>query len=167
MNINNHTQTSNYKILLPFLRDTYIYAQSISLSGLTLTPLEAFAGSGKKALVGGDSIEYDPVVISFVLDEKYQLWRDLIKLISSHVDPSDGTLGDWFSHDLTASIEVTDNLGKPIFRYNMTGVRIENMSSIDLSSQTDEEVVLTLSLKFDNFELEDYYDPEVMKIVTK
>ena len=76
MTSNSYSQSSNYKIFLPFLGDEWIYAQNIALPGFSLNPSQINFG-GKSLYIGGDHIDYDPVTVGFLVGEDFKIYTKL------------------------------------------------------------------------------------------
>lgn len=157
MNINNNAQTSNFKVYISFLGDKVIYANGVNLPGFTLTNIDSFPGSGKKHYVGGDSIQYSDVNVTFLLDENFVLYKEFVKYFNTKVHNNNGCLND---EEFEAVIEVTDNLGKSLIAFEMHNCRVMNFSDLELTmTNDDQEITFTLSFQFDWYELVDYLNP--------
>lgn len=157
-NFNNYSQSSNYKVFLPFLGKDFVYAQSITLPGINHSPIPMYARSGKKFNVVGDSVEYDPITISLIMDEKFRLYKRIIEFFNSKIDYVSGEI-EPDPGGFTIAVEITDNLGKSILNIMFFGCVLQNFGSIVLgSNSTDVENVTDLTFVFDYFEIVDYID---------
>lgn len=147
-------QSSNFQVFIPFLGKEQYQVQSIELPGLSVTPLEAFSQSSKRALIGGDSINLDPVTIEFVVDEKLELYKKVMSYFHSICNVNDGFINPEF--DFTCGIEITDNMGISLICMQLYGCRIELINSLQYSAnQEDNDMILSVTLKFDDYEFID------------
>ena len=160
--MNNFFQSSNFKVFLPFIQDEQFSVQSIELPGFSFTLPEVFAQSSKRALLGGDSITFDPVTIEFIIDEDLHTYKKIIKWFLKSVNPNNGRIDN---QDFTCGIELTDNAGHSLLCLQMYGCRFETVSSVNLTSNSeDQELVLSVTMRFDDLELVDYLDPNKFKL---
>ncbi|EAK3475153.1 hypothetical protein BHV26_08005 [Campylobacter coli] len=161
MTSNSYSQSSNYKIFLPFLGDEWIYAQNIALPGFSLNPSQANFG-GKTIYVGGDHIDYDPVTVGFLVGEDFKIYTKLIKYIFDRVHPNNGNIEPL--KEFTCGVEITDNKGESLVNMTMYGCKITNLGALQLISNADDaEQTFDLTFNFDNFELIDYFESIKLK----
>lgn len=159
-NTNNYSQSSNYKVFLPFLGKEYVYAQTFSLPGINHNPPEIYTGSGRKFPILGDGIEYDPITIGLIVDEKFRLYKSLVNFFLKQINGTDGTQNP-VNNDFNVGVEVTDNVGKPIIAFEFYGCQLQNLGSIMLgSNSTDVENITDLTFNFAYFEMVDYLDDD-------
>ena len=157
-NINNNAQITSFKVFLPFFGEEFKYAQAVTLPGLTVNPIEAFPGSGTRALTIGDSMSFTDCTVTFLLDEKYDIYKKLVKLFTDRINPVTGVDQNL---EFTAGIEITDNLGNSILAFEMYGCHFSDFPPIMLmSSSEDQEIQVDLTFRFDRFELVDYVNTE-------
>lgn len=150
--MNNFAQNSNYSIGISFLGDENVfYAQSVTLPGFNFTSQELAGSGGSKVLLGGDSITYDACSVNIILDEKLNVYKEIIKYIIKLIDPVSGK----FSNDeFNVWITLKDNLGADLITIEYYGCRLESVAGLDYSSVSeDEEILLPLTFKFDEFVL--------------
>ena len=161
--MNNYAQSTSYKIFLPFLGDEFTYVQNISLPGLNLSPPQANLG-GKTIYTGGDHIDYDPITVSFIIDEQMNLYKKLLKYILKRIHQNDGTIDPL--KEFTCGVEITDSKGVSILCLMYYGCKITNLGDIQLiSNAEDTEQILSLTFNFDDFELIDYFgEKELSKL---
>lgn len=155
-NPNNLAKSSNYRIFLPILKNPVHYAQSINLPGFSLTTYEVDSRFGGAMLLGGTTIAYDAVTISLIMDEKFDIYKELMRFLSHNVKSNNGCYGNV---SFSIGIDITDSLGKSVFGIVMTGARLESVGGLDLNSNSeDSNLNLSLTFKFD-----DYYIPDFEK----
>ena len=158
-NINNLARTSNYKVFLPLLSDTILYAQGVSLPGFNLSPIPTYSQSGVPLKLEGDSLEMDPISVSLIVDENYTLPLEIYKKFKDISHPSNGTKGSDFN--FTCGIEITDNTGNPLFCIEFYQCALQSVSPLNLLSNTDDDI-LTLDLTFEAsyYEITNYLDSD-------
>ena len=160
--MNNFTQTSNFKVFLPFIQDEQFNVQSVELPGISFTLPEVFAQSGKRALLTGDSINFDPVTIEFLLDEKLITYKKILKWFLESINPNSGVIDN---KDFMCGIEMTDNAGHSLICLQLFGCKFESIGSVNLTSNSeDNEITLSVTMRFDDLEFVDYLDPNKFKI---
>jgi len=152
--INSISQTTNYKVFLPFLGDSIQYAQIVEFPDFTLTPIEVFNSSGKKASVGGDSLQYSDISVTFQIDENMELYKRLLQFVTTMVHRNDGILSDQL--EFFCGIEITDNLGKPVIAFEFFGCNLMNVTGLTLDNTNDDnEQLVTITFQFDDWNLID------------
>lgn len=159
-NTNNFSQSSNYKIFLPFLGKEVVYAQTVSLPGINHNPTQMYLGSGKKAYVLGDGVDYDPITITLIIDEKFRIYKKLVEFFFKKIHPNSGVL-EPDPTDFSIGVEITDNLGKPIIAFEYYGCQLQNLGAIMLGSNSiDVENTTDLTIVFSDMQMVDYVDNE-------
>lgn len=156
LNSNSYLQSSNFKIFLPFIGDDFVYAQNISLPGFNLNPPQANT-SGKTLYVGGDHIDYDPITVGFLCGEDFNLYKKLVKFISTRIHQNSGILEPLY--EFTCGIEITDNKGNPLICFMFYGCKINSLGGLQfISNAQDIELNFDLTFYFDDWEMIDYFD---------
>lgn len=155
-NLINYSRSSNYRIYLPILKNIVNYAQTISMPGFSFSLPEYGGFTGSKIYNAPDSVSYDSLTINLLLDEKYDIYKQLLNFIRQSVHPNNGTFKNI---SFTMAVEVVDNKGYDTFKVFFEGCRVESIGGFDFSSNSEDvEQTLSLTIKFD-----DFYIPEKLE----
>lgn len=145
MNVNNLSHVSNYKVFLPLLDKEVLYAQAIQLPGISMQAIDGFA-RGLHLKVAGDSYNMDPVTITLIADENFELIKRIYGIFKDVVHPNNSTIAPDFNFE--CAIEVTNNSGIPVFAIELHRCALQSVGALQLSSNTDDEI-LNIDLTFD------------------
>jgi hypothetical protein len=147
MNSRNYSQKSNFMCgtealdLLPF------YAQSCNIPGINFSIPEIGGRNGYKLGLSSDTITFGSLSLQIILDENYQIFKDINKIVFDHINVETGTYAE-FSFDFW--VEVTDALGKSVMKIEYTNCRIETIGDLELDSMDDStETIFTMELRYD------------------
>lgn len=161
MTVNSYAQSSSYRIFLPFLEEDFVYAQNINLPDFNLNP-SLVNTKGKSLYVGGDHIEYSPLIIGFICDETFRLYKRLLTYITDRIHQNNGILEPL--REFVVGVEVTDSKGIPVLAFLFYGCKIQSLSSLSLvSNAEDVELNFDLTVLFDDWELVDYVESDKLK----
>lgn len=138
-NPNNLSRTSNYRVFLPFLDDEIMYAQGVTLPGLSINPVPA-SNRGLALKLEGDGYILDPSTISLIVDEDYNLIKKIYNTFKDVVHPDNGT----YAPDLNfeCAIEVTNNSGIPVFAIELHQCALQNISPITLLANSEDDIIV-------------------------
>lgn len=153
VNPNNLARTSNYRVFLPALFDEIQYVQGITLPGLSINPVPA-SNRGLALKLEGDGYIVDPITITLIVDEDFNLAKRIYKTFKQVVHPDDGT----YRPDLNfeCAIEVTNNSGLPIFAMELHHCALQNITPITLLSNTEDDIItVDLTIEPSYYELID------------
>ena len=143
------------KFLLTFSRivDTQYFCQSVNIPSISLgevdrvTPFLDMYSPGTK-------LKYDPLEISFIIDEKLQSWKNLYDWFISIADP-DGFGGRRNGQELQkqkyfsdAVLTLLNGLNNPVARIEFANVFPLTMSSIDFDTRLSADTVVTCNASF-------------------
>ena len=152
---NSISQTSNYKIFIPFLKDQIQYALNIQMPSFSLNNPQITSRSGKVNLTGGDSISYGDITVTLSVGEDLEIYKLLLKHITNCVHPTSGILNDTWEFE--SGVEITDNSGHPVMAFEFHGCHITSISELTLDNHSDDdEQTIDFSFTFDYFEVVDY-----------
>lgn len=158
---NSFSQSSNFKIHLPFIGDDYVYAQNVNLPDFSLNP-SLVNHAAKSAYIGGDHIEYSPITIGFILDENFDIYIKILKYILARIHQNSGIIEPLA--EFTVGVELTDNKGESLLCFEFYGCKLNNLSSVSLISNADDaEQIFDITLYFDDWELIDYREQNKLK----
>jgi len=154
----NYSEKSNYMCgsseldLLPF------YVQSLNIPGITFTLPEIGGRFGTKINLSSDNVQYNSLSLQIILDEDYQIYKDITKIIFNHLDVEKGSFAE-FSFDFW--VQVTDSLGRSVMKIEYYNCKIESLGDLELDSMDDStESSFSLDLQFDYYKIF-YGDSEV------
>ncbi len=150
-NTRNYSQKSNFMCgseeldLLPF------YVTSINVPGITFSIPEVNTRNGTMINLSPDVIEFNSLSMELLLDEDYNLYKEVMDLIFKNINVESGTFAD---NVFQFWCEVTDDLGKSVMKIEYYNCRIESVGDLQLDT-TDEttETVFSLELKYDYFKI--------------
>jgi hypothetical protein len=157
--LNRNPENTNFlqptKFLLTFSRivDTQYFCQTVSIPSISLgevdrvTPFLDMYSPGTK-------LTYQPLEISFMIDEEMQSWKNLYDWFISIADP-EGFAGRRQGNELQqikyfsdATLTVLNNLNNPVLRIAFTNVFPLTMSSIDFDTRLSADTMITCSATF-------------------
>ncbi len=153
MNKRNYAQRSNYMCgtdtldLLPF------YVQTLNLPGMNFGLPEIGGRTGVKLHMTSDTVTFTSLSMEILIDEDYQIYKDIAGLITKHMNVETGSYADFF---FDFWIAVTDDMGRVVMKIEYYNCRIESIGDLSLDSQDDTtEQTLPLELMFDYFKISD------------
>lgn len=163
-NINNLSRISNYKVFLPVLGDTIMYAQGITLPGFSLNPITAYNKGGMPLKLEGDSLVLDPITISLIVDENFELPLKIYDVFKDVNHPTNATKGSDFHFN--CGVEITNNTGKRLFNIDFYLCSLQSIGPITLLSNTDDDIIsIDLTFEASYYELSNSIDTKKLKEV--
>ena len=136
------------KFLLSFSRITEVqyFCQEVNLPGVSLgdvnrsTPFLELYSPGTK-------LTYDPLNITFTIDEDLQSWKDIYNWFVEIADPSGFNNRDrkYFSD---ATLTILSALNNPILRIQFANVFPTSLSGINFDTKVDADTILTCTATF-------------------
>lgn len=157
--LNRNPENTNFlqptKFLLTFSRivDTQYFCQTVSIPSISLgevdrvTPFLDMYSPGTK-------LRYEPLEISFMIDEELQSWKNLYDWFISIADP-DGFGGRRNGNELQqkkyfsdATLTVLNNLNNPVLRIEFSNLFPLTMSSIDFDTRQSADTIITCTATF-------------------
>ena len=133
---NNLAQTSNFEFGCPDLDFSTKYVTQCNIPGLQLSHFETGSRRGAKIHVQGDTVTYNDLSVTYLMDEEFDLFFQFYDKFMSNFNPEDGTfsLGDFNCY-----VQINDNQGDPIFRVDYYNCKLASYDDISLDSQNDQE----------------------------
>ena len=144
------------KYVLTFSRRPAVtyFCQQVNLPGVTMgevsrpTPFLDQYSPGTK-------LEYNPLAITFILDEEMQGWKDMYDWFTSMADPDgfeprgDGVRVSGKNHALSdATLTILNNLNNPVMRVNFKNVFPLTMGDIDFDTTSSADTIMTTAVTF-------------------
>lgn len=157
--LNRNPQNTNplqpTKFLLTFARipTTQYFCQEVNIPGVTLgevdrvTPFLDMFSPGTK-------LRYDPLEVTFMVDEELQSWKDMYNWFTSIADP-DGFEGRGKNRELQnithfsdATLTVLSALNNPLIRIEYTNVFPLTMSDVQFDTKLSSDTIITCRATF-------------------
>lgn len=143
------------KFLLTFSRipTTQYFCQEVNIPGVSLgevdrvTPFLDMFSPGTK-------LKYDPLDISFIVDESLQSWKDLYNWFISIADPDGFERRDHNrelqknKHFSDATLTVLSALNNPIVRIQYSNIFPLTMSDIKFDTKSSADTIITCTATF-------------------
>ena len=151
-NPRNFTHSSNFFFGTNLFGEETIYSiQNFNLPGISFTHID-MAKSSVRGVIEGDTILYNDLSINIILDEKLEVWKDIITTMQKMRNPytSEGE----YIHK-RAWLEIHDDFSKIVLKIWFEDVMIESIDDIPFASnQEDEIITLGITLKYDYFTID-------------
>lgn len=128
-----------------FGSETVYNIQSVNLPGLTVGidqfPSRYDALQAKKS---NNNLQYNPLIMTIICDEKMAIWTELIKSIVEHREYN-GKNGDGW-------ITITDNTGKTMLYIKYHNVIPVSVSDLEYTTTgANDELIFEFQLEYDYF----------------
>jgi len=147
-----YSQSTNYYIVFGSerLNDIKFYLKSCNLPGFSLEP-EVIRNRLHSHLVSGSNIEYNPLEISVMVDEDFDIYLSILEEIYSYKNPNTGIIQQ---KPFDTTLFITSNKGNPILKFDYSNCFITNISSpvLNTGSRTVENISFDISIKYDSIE---------------
>ncbi len=150
MNTNNISQHVNAICGSPDLELLPFYLQSFNLPGISFSLPEHSSRSGTKALFGSDTLTYNQLDFTILIDENYKVYFEFTDKIFKAVNIEKNTFDNNVTFDFF--IIMTNNKGKPLFRYDFHNCRIESIGDVSIDFNDDTVVnTFNVSVKYEYY----------------
>lgn len=131
--------------------DEYYFVQTTDLPGININHQQENTKVGR-ILLQGDIAEYNPIEISFILDEDLNIWKKIINIIQSYHVPGTNTCNVITG---TSWLEIRDNRNNYLFKIILHNSYIRTVNNIEYSTNKENDnVVLRVTLEYDYFTIE-------------
>lgn len=139
------------KIIVHKFPDIQISAQKVNIPGITINPAEMPTNSNKDTHWPGDKLQYDDLVIQFLLDEQLNSYK-AVKNWMNQITLEDEQKSEFFSDMTVEALTNNHNLNQTLRYYNCFPYMI---TGIELDTTIDESVPIVVScfFKFNKFEI--------------
>lgn len=119
---------------------------NVSIPGVSLEALE-LTQSGNHNLFSGDTLDFDDLQISMIIDEGYVGWYSLYKSLLSNKNALTTNGDSW--------VVFTSDNHKDGVKITFRGCLLTNISGFDFDmNSTDDVIVMTLTIKFEDMSIE-------------
>lgn len=147
---NSCAQQTNYFIVfgLESLGDVKFYLKGCNLPGLTLDPA-SINNKIRNQYIAGDKIEYNPLTISILVDEEFEIYLSIIDEINKL---KNNVTGEVKQIPFTSVLFITTNKGNPIIKMEFEDCFINTLSDINFSTGDTSNTTLSfdMTLKYTN-----------------
>lgn len=152
-NINNLAQKTNFILGTSKLPNSILHVQSLNIPSVSVSHIKTIGGRfGTPLAIGADSAEYSEINLEVLLDEDLNIFRELINLMQSQVQPGTGVFEDTY---WDFWLQVNNNKGNQLFRIDFIHSRLSSISDIALDSSDDGFNTMSLSIVYDYFKISD------------
>lgn len=149
-NSRNFTGSINYKFGCNlFSEDTQYLIQTVSIPGISVGNMNNDSRQGLKVLQA-DTLTYNPINITFILDEKFECWIEVIRLAQRVVDPETAYMTPIVGQ---AWIEFYDTTNNYLFKLQINNCYIESISDLNMDVKDNNYVTFDISFMYDNYEI--------------
>ena len=143
------------KFLLTFARipATQYFCQEVNIPGVTLGEVDR-ATPFLDMYSPGTKLKYDPLDVTFVVNEDLQSWKDMYNWFTSIADPDGFEKRDHSTELQTnkklsdATLTILNNLNNPILRIQFTNCFPLTMNSIQFDTKQDANHIITCTASF-------------------
>lgn len=128
--------------------DVFFYCQSATLPGLTVGPASNVRVGKAKVSLAGDAVEYDPLVVTFLVDENMRNFVSIHNWIFNQINSE-----EYFNKDMTLFIQDSNNNISNTIKY--FGALPFNLTPLefDLKNTTIQYMTASISFSFDYYEI--------------
>lgn len=152
MNIHNLAQKTTWMLGSNKLELFQVYLQEFSLPGVSFNHPEVYSRPSSKVYLVADSITYNNLSTTILLDENYKVYFELMQKVLAQFNPETGAFS---SQVFDLFVILQDQKGHDIFKVNFNNARISSIGDISLSTQGDEPYnTLTVDFVYDYYTIE-------------
>lgn len=128
------------------------YIQEVNLPGLSVDHPKPQKGRYSFQVSGG-ILNYEDISIKLLVDEKFNIWKQIVKKMQFYRDDSNN--GVIHKDDVDSTLLVMSPEGdEVILRVLLHGCKIKNVESLAFSSiENDDQLTLTITISFDYLEI--------------
>ena len=149
----NPLQASKFLLTFNRISDVQYFCQEVNVPGVQLgevdrvTPFLDMFSPGTK-------LQYDPLDITFMVDEELQSWKNLYNWFTSIADPDGFEKRDGSrelqknKHFSDATLTVLSALNNPVLRIHYTNCFPLSMSAIQFDTKSDANHIVTCNATF-------------------
>ena len=153
MNTNNLAQKTNFIAGSDKFERVPFYLTTVNIPGLTLSHPRIGGRAGTQLNLSGDTIEWGSLAFDMLIDEDFEVYKELMQIIRRNIQAPEGTFSDFY---FDFWIEVSNSKGHKVLKMEFSNCRIESIGDITLDSQDEStEHVLPIGMAFDYYEVED------------
>jgi hypothetical protein len=153
-------QTTKFTFIIPDLPFARYFCQTVSLPGVSTTPVEVptpFSPTFRH----GDTLIFEPFSINAIVDEDLRVWEETYKWINSMVNTTD--LLNYKKRNGAPSaiyydgfLTINTNANNPNLRIKFKNVHPTSLGSVQFNTAENAETIPTadIAFRYDYFEIE-------------
>lgn len=151
MNYNNLAQKTNYIAGSDQFKNIPFFITTVNVPGLNMNHPSVSTRNSHRMNLSADTYEWGMLNFEMLIDEDFEIYKELNALLESNIDRNKGTFED-FTFDFW--IELANSKGNKVMKLEYTNCRIMSVGDIILDSQDDAtEHTLSVEIVFDYFEI--------------
>ena len=152
MNYNNLAQLTNFIGGSSAFENVPFYITSLNIPGLNLSHSPTGGRGGTSIVIPGNTVEYSPLSITMLIDEDFEIYRELMSIIRKNINVENSTYQDFY---FDFFIQINNNKGNRLMKMDLRNCRLESISDIELNTQDDAtEYSLNITLLYDYYTFE-------------
>lgn len=152
MNYNNLHQKTNFTAGSDAFENIPFYLINVNVPGFSYVMPESGARGGARLNLAADTINYNSLSFDMLIDEDFTIYGELLSYLTSQLTLSKNSFSD---NTFNFWVEINNNKGNNIAKFDFKNCRIESLGDIDLSTQDEStEAILNVSMRFDYFTFE-------------
>lgn len=150
MNTANLAQRTNFIASSDKFENIPFYLTNVNIPGINFSLSEVGGGRQSASLtMAGDTITYNTLNFDLLIDEDFEIYKEVYSIIKKHISVETSTFGDFY---FDFFIQINNSKGNPVMKIDYFNCRIESLGDIELSTQDEStESIMSMSLKFDYF----------------
>jgi hypothetical protein len=149
----NYLQATKFLLTFSRINTTQYFCQEVNIPGVELGAVNR-ATPFLDMFSPGTKLTYEPLVITFTIDEELQSWKDMYNWFISIADP-DGFEGRDHPRELQnnkhlsdATLTVLSALNNPLLRIEFTNCFPVSMTDIQFDTKSDADHIVTCTATF-------------------
>jgi hypothetical protein len=146
LNKRNYAETTNYIAGSSKLELMPFYLQSTNIPGMNFTINEISGRGGALLKMSADTIQYNGLSLTVLLDEDFKIYEEFYDIITKSINPNTGTFS---IQEFDFWIELNNNKGNNIMKFEFENCKIESLGDIMLDSTTNSTNTFNIELVFD------------------
>jgi len=151
-NLRNFTHTSN------FVFQTNLFTEEETAYSIQEAPLPGLAFShiqtSRNAVLGniqGDTITYNDLTLSFIMDEKLTIWKEIVGKMIKMRDPNQITAEQIEKYGY---LEIHDDNSKEVLKLEFINCMIESIDDLQYSTTSEDEIITcSVTIKYDYYNI--------------
>lgn len=146
MSNNSFTTKTNIMFGSTEMKDIWWNAQNFDLPGIVMAPPEINTRSGTSINLGSDTVDYEDLNISLILDKQWKVYDEVYAHFLERLNVETGEFIKNETFDLW--VEFFDGNGESTKKFWFYDCRLTSFGSISFSTQDPEDSQNTLDLTF-------------------
>ncbi len=144
----NFTHSSNFWFQTNLFEDEEVlYAvQECNLPGLNFSHIQV----NKNSVFGnmqGDTISYNDLIISLIIDEDLKVWKDIIKVMQKMREPVESTAKEIMKWGY---LIIQDDNTNEVLKLDFRDMIVESIDDLSYTTNSDDDIITcSITLKYD------------------